>query len=37
VKTLSGNGNTSWHYDEALASAGMATGYKRAMWVEDPR
>jgi hypothetical protein len=37
VKTLSGNGNTSWHYDEALASAGTVTGYKRASWVEDPR
>jgi len=37
VKTLSGNGNTSWHYDEALASAGMVTAYKRASWVEDPR
>ena len=37
VKTLSGNGNTSWHYDEALASAGQATGYQRASWVEDPR
>lgn len=37
VKTLNGNGNTSWHYDEALASAGMVTAYQRASWVEDPR
>ncbi len=37
VKTLTGNGNTSWHYDEALASAGLVTGYKRVSWVEDPR
>ena len=37
VKTLGGNGNTTWHYDEALASAGEVTGYQRASWVEDPR
>ena len=37
IKTLSGNGNTSWHYDEALAGAGLVTDYKRASWVEDPR
>ena len=37
VKTLSGNGNTTWHYDEALASAGITTTYQRASWVEDPR
>ena len=37
VKTLSGNGNTTWHYDEALAGAGLVTGYQRASWVEDPR
>ena len=37
VKTLSGNGNTTWHYDEALGTAGLVTDYKRASWVEDPR
>jgi len=37
VKTLNGNGNTTWHYDEALASAGLVTSYQRASWVEDPR
>jgi hypothetical protein len=37
VKTLAGNGNTTWHYDEALAGAGIPTDYKRAMWVEDER
>lgn len=37
VKTLSGNGNTTWHYDEALGSAGLVTSYQRASWVEDPR
>ena len=37
VKTLSGNGNTTWHYDEALGSAGLVTSYDRASWVEDPR
>jgi hypothetical protein len=37
VKTLGGNGNTSWHYDEALAGAGIVTDYKLASWVEDPR
>jgi hypothetical protein len=37
VKTLGGNGNTSWHYDEALATAGLVTDYKIATWVEDPR
>lgn len=37
VKTLSGNGNTTWHYDEALGSVGEVVGYQRASWVEDPR
>jgi hypothetical protein len=37
IKTLSGNGNTSWHYDEALLGAGLVTDYERASWVEDPR
>ncbi len=37
AKTVSGNGNTTWHYDEALASVGQAYDYKRAMWVEDER
>jgi hypothetical protein len=37
VKTVNGNGNTSWHYDEALASVGPVMEYKRASWVEDPR
>ena len=37
VKTLSGNGNTTWHYDEALATVGLVTAYQRAMWVEDER
>ena len=37
VKTLSGNGNTTWHYDEALGTAGIVTDYQRASWVEDPR
>jgi hypothetical protein len=37
VKTMSGNGNTTWHYDEALGGAGIPTDYKRAMWVEDER
>ena len=37
VKTLGGNGNTSWHYDEALAGAGLVTDYKLVSWVEDPR
>ncbi len=37
VKTLGGNGNTTWHYDEALGGAGIPTDYKRAMWVEDER
>jgi hypothetical protein len=37
MKSLGGNGNTTWHYDEALASAGQPTGYQRASWVEDPR
>lgn len=37
VKTLSGNGNTTWHYDEALANTGLPTDYTRAMWVEDER
>ncbi|MEO6969842.1 MAG: hypothetical protein ABI217_02985, partial [Chthoniobacterales bacterium] len=25
IKTLGGNGNTTWHYDEALAGAGLVT------------
>jgi hypothetical protein len=37
AKTVTGNGNTTWHYDEALATAGQPTDYKRAMWVEDER
>lgn len=37
VKTLSGNGNTTWHYDEALGTVGAAYDYKRASWVEDNR
>ena len=37
VKTLSGNGNTSWHYDEAVGSVGQVMSYERASWVEDPR
>jgi hypothetical protein len=37
VKTLGGNGNTTWHYDRALASAGQVISYERASWVEDPR
>ena len=37
VKTLGGNGNTTWHYDEALVGAGIPTDYKRAIWVEDER
>ena len=37
AKTITGNGNTTWHYDEALASAGQPSDYKRAMWVEDER
>jgi hypothetical protein len=37
AKSLSGNGNTTWHYDEALGSVGVPTDYKRAMWVEDER
>ena len=37
AKTATGNGNTTWHYDEALASAGQPSDYKRASWVEDER
>ena len=37
AKSLNGNGNTTWHYDETLAGAGIPTDYKRAMWVEDER
>jgi hypothetical protein len=37
AKTVTGNGNTTWHYDEAVASAGQPSDYKRAMWIEDER
>ncbi len=37
AKTITGNGNTTWHYDEAVAFAGQPSDYKRAMWVEDER
>jgi hypothetical protein len=37
VKTMSGNGNTSWHYDEALSTVGPVMDYKQVSWVEDPR
>ena len=37
AKTILGNGNTSWHYDESLATAGEVLDYQRASWVEDPR
>lgn len=36
-KTLSGNGNTSWHYDDALATKGVVFDFTKASWVEDPR
>ena len=37
AKTVNGNGNTSWHYDEALRGVGDVTDYTRATWVEDER
>jgi hypothetical protein len=37
ASTVQGNGNTSVHYDEALAGAGIAIDYRRASWVEDDR
>ncbi len=37
AKTVGGNGNTSWHYDQALAGVGDVTGYARASWAEDER
>jgi hypothetical protein len=36
-KTFSGNGNTSWHYDRALATIGNAIDYRIASYVEDIR
>ena len=36
-QTFYGNGNTSWHYDRALASIGVATDYRIASYVEDMR
>ncbi len=37
ARTIMGNGNTSWHYDETLATAGEVLDYQRASWIEDPR
>lgn len=37
AKTVGGNGNTTWHYDEALAGVGDFSDYTRASWVEDER
>jgi len=36
-KTLSGNGNTTWHYDEALSSVGVVYDFAKVSWVEDTR
>jgi hypothetical protein len=36
-KTFYGNGNTSWHYDRALAALGDAVDYRIASYVEDTR
>jgi hypothetical protein len=36
-KSVQGNGNTSIHYDEALAGTGSVIDYNRASWVEDTR
>jgi len=36
-KTFQGNGNTSWHYDRALDTAGDAIDYRIASYVEDMR
>ncbi len=37
ARTILGNGNTSWHYDESLATTGQVTDYLRDKWIEDPR
>jgi hypothetical protein len=36
-KTYSGNGNTTLHYDRALANVGVPTDYRIASYVEDIR
>ncbi len=36
-KTVSMNGVTNLHYDEALGSAGLINNYKIVSWVEDTR
>lgn len=37
VGSFQGNGNTSVHYDEALAGFGDPIDFRRASWVEDER
>jgi hypothetical protein len=36
-KTFYGNGDTTWHYDRALAAEGERIDYRIASYVEDMR